>query len=283
MESNKKICKLEKLKSEIEKYRNILSKNMYEYFQALINLEASAIDNTICNSDKELLSCLPFYKSIVKYNIYNNALKVLNEHNIKLLQEYDYRNKKFIVSCDQKLPNTPRMIDVLSLSIDKNNDIELELFNSMSDDSIKNKEIIQLQRNIYDIWRKNDKLSAKYSEIELDDYSILCDEIWDDLIIWNYEIMNHNFANREDRENFELYFRVLKKLKSRESLSENDQEEINKANLLYKSFINQFNIDELEFLDDKSEYIIGASHKYMNKVKTLNNGNVKVISNNYYL
>ena len=140
MESYYEINKRDVLVQELKRYKSILSKEIYDYFNALISLEKSVIDGTISEEEDKMLSFLPFYRSIVKYNIYNHALNVLGKENIVSKQSLDYRNSRAnFVSCE-KLRGSCRTIEVLNLSISKDNTIELELFNALSDEDIKQKE-----------------------------------------------------------------------------------------------------------------------------------------------
>ena len=62
MESYYEINKRDVLVQELKRYKSILSKEIYDYFNALISLEKSVIDGTISEEEDKMLSFLPFYR-----------------------------------------------------------------------------------------------------------------------------------------------------------------------------------------------------------------------------
>lgn len=272
MEEYWEICELTILKRELEKYKSVLSREVYEYFNSLLNLDLSVVDNSISEDERILISFLPFYKSVVKYNIYNKAISLLSENSIKLQKVNDYREQKVILTSDMKLRNSPRMINVLNLSIDRNNDLVLEIFNSLSDPKTREQEIDRINGEIKSINKRIDEISSEIRR-----------GLFDDSMVWNLGFHNYDTSKRDDGDYLERYERALKKINSLGDLTKNDIEEINTAGRIYELIMSSFGLDEDDFSYDKTDYIMGASHKYMDKVKIVTKGNVRIISNNYYL
>lgn len=70
----------EELTELLKRYKGILANPMIDYLNSLIELEFSVIRENIGAADREALSELEVYKRIAIYNIYNRALKLLNEN-----------------------------------------------------------------------------------------------------------------------------------------------------------------------------------------------------------
>ena len=80
-----KVDSQEKLKGWLEQYRDVLSREMYDYLNSLINLEFSIVNNNyIDEKDRKLLSELSIYERITMYNIYHRALVIFNNSNRRL-------------------------------------------------------------------------------------------------------------------------------------------------------------------------------------------------------
>lgn len=265
MESYYEISSFNLLKRELEKYKNILSKSVYEYLDALISLETSPVKDIFNTDEEEIISCLPFYKSIVKYNIYNHALQLLNSKNIKLCERSDYQNRTVNMFSNLKLNNTSRTIDILNLTINGSNEIELNLFNSLSDDNVKEKELLILQKKIDEL---NNNATKSYISFNIGE-----------LIGWHSD-----FTELSDNYKYlEKYKKAMKKINSRKDLSKNDREEILLANEIYNLLLEEYGISDDDFTYEGTDYITTASHKYMNKKRVKTKKGIKVISNNYYL
>lgn len=80
-----KVDSQEKLRGWLEEYKGILSGEMIDYLNSLINLEFSVVNNDFINEkDRNLLSELKIYEKITMYNIYNRALTIFNNSNRRL-------------------------------------------------------------------------------------------------------------------------------------------------------------------------------------------------------
>ena len=76
-----KIDSQEKLNAWLEEYKGILSGEMFDYLNSLINLEFSVVRKNINEKDRELLSELHIYERIAMYNVYHRALQIFNSSN----------------------------------------------------------------------------------------------------------------------------------------------------------------------------------------------------------
>ncbi len=82
-DNRNKVNTREELTELLKGYRGILTNPMMEYLNSLIELEFSVIREYIGEDDRKSLSELEIYKRIAIYNIYNRALNLFNEKEIK--------------------------------------------------------------------------------------------------------------------------------------------------------------------------------------------------------
>lgn len=87
-----KIDSQEKLNNWLEEYKGVLSGEMIDYLNSLINLEFSVVRNNIDEKDRELLSELYIYERVAMYNIYHRALEIFNNSNRKI-KIYDNKDR----------------------------------------------------------------------------------------------------------------------------------------------------------------------------------------------
>jgi len=66
----------EVLIEELKKYRRVLSSNMNDYLDDILNLEYSVLRENIGSDERDALSQLKIYKAIAKYNIYHRAIMI---------------------------------------------------------------------------------------------------------------------------------------------------------------------------------------------------------------
>ena len=67
-----------------ESYKGILSKEMIEYLDSLIELEFSVIKDYIALDNREILTELSIYRYASIYNIYNRTIKLIKENKLPL-------------------------------------------------------------------------------------------------------------------------------------------------------------------------------------------------------
>lgn len=88
-----KVASQEKLNECLKEYKDVLSGEMFDYLNSLINLEFSVVNNDyIDEKNRYLLSELKIYEEITKYNIYHRALAIFNNSN-RRLQIWDNNDK----------------------------------------------------------------------------------------------------------------------------------------------------------------------------------------------
>lgn len=74
-----KVKTREELLELLKGYRGILTQNMQDYLNSLIELEFSVMREYISDSDRKALAELEVYKKIAIYNIYNRTLNFFNQ------------------------------------------------------------------------------------------------------------------------------------------------------------------------------------------------------------
>lgn len=74
----------EELKLLLERYKEILSKEIIEYLDSIIELEYSVIKDNPSIKNKEVLTELSIYRYASIYNIYNRSIKLIKDKNIPL-------------------------------------------------------------------------------------------------------------------------------------------------------------------------------------------------------
>ena len=77
----------ESLQKELEYYKGILSKELYDYFEKILHCEVSVFyDNSFMNRRlREEISGLGIYKKLAIYNIYRHAFHVFNQENYRCM------------------------------------------------------------------------------------------------------------------------------------------------------------------------------------------------------
>ena len=95
--------------------------------------------------------------------------------------------------------------------------------------------------------------------------------------------MLYNYWKNDKETDLKTYQKALKKISTYRPLSKNDLREIEIANSFYNLFKDAYGIDDSELKLDKTDYLFGNNHKYMNKVKAKTMPNIKLQVNNYYL
>ena len=68
----------------LESYKGILSKEMLEYLDSLIELEFSVIKDYIALDNREILTELSIFRYASIYNIYNRTIKLIKENKLPL-------------------------------------------------------------------------------------------------------------------------------------------------------------------------------------------------------
>lgn len=248
----------------LHNYKNILNSEKFEYLESLINLYLPCINNSITDLERETLSELSIYNQIIKYNIYYYTKRLLENNNIALNIFYHFYGNKFgfRLSAETSLTKSPRIVKIFDAVI-TDNMTSVDIYNSLSSDRMREKEIIMLNKKIKNISNSFEKDSKRVLPFGMD---------YDD-----------RFYNDDREEYLKMYQKALKKISSKRVLSKNDLEEIDISNTFYKLFINAYGIDDSSLELDTTDYIFGNSHRYMNKVKIKTMPNINLKVNNYYL
>lgn len=248
----------------LNKYKTILNSEKFEYLESLINLYLLCINNSITDLERDTLSELSIYNQIIKYNIYYFTKRLLENNNIDLNSFYHFYGSKYGIrlSAQTKLTKSPRIVKIFDAVI-TDDMTSVDIYNSLSSDRVRKKEIITLNKKIKSISNSFKQDSKRVLPFGMD---------YDD-----------RFYNDEKEEYLKKYQKALKKMSSNRVLSKNDLEEIDISNTFYKLFMNAYGIDDSSLELDTTDYIFGNSHRYMNKVKIKTMPNINLKVNNYYL
>lgn len=248
----------------LNKYKTILNGEKFEYLESLVNLELPCINNSITDLERETLSELSIYNQIIKYNIYYYTERLLDNSDIDLNIFYHFYGSKygFRLSAETSLTKSSRIVKIFDAVI-TDDMTSVDIYNSLSSDRVRKKEIIQLNKKIKSINDSFEKDSKRVLPFGMD--------------------YDYRFYNDDREDSLKMYQKALKKISSKRVLSKNDLEEIDISNIFYKLFINAYGIDDSALELDTTDYILGNSHKYMNKVKTKIMPNINLKVNNYYL
>ncbi len=76
----KRVYNKEDLLALLKKHKGILSNEMIDYLNSLINLEFSVVKGNISESDRRILTDLELYRKIAMYNISNRVVEVLKPY-----------------------------------------------------------------------------------------------------------------------------------------------------------------------------------------------------------
>ena len=123
------------------KYKGILTENMVDYLESLINLEISVIREYISDSDRKALAELEIYKKVAIYNIYKRAqnlfkkqegefvtygnnkgneglsvLAKLSDRNVKLFN-FDYKEIHSYIGENPKIPRGFKTLNIGEVSL----------------------------------------------------------------------------------------------------------------------------------------------------------------------
>lgn len=97
-----KVNTKEELIELLNGYRGILTTDMVEYLDSLIELEFSVVRDYIGESDRKALSELDIYKKVAIYNIYNKALNLFQQKEEKYEVSVDNDGEELTVSSKYK-------------------------------------------------------------------------------------------------------------------------------------------------------------------------------------
>lgn len=156
------------LLKELEKYNGIFSKEILKYFESLIALEFSALNENNLSKDKmSLLNGVELYRKIVAHNIFYNAIKICQKKYDFLQITKGYNNKSLHI---QEMYNE-KSYDIFDFQCIKDNISIIDLYETL-DNTPKREEVINsLQEKIHHLEENtrllNNYISSKAWELEL--------------------------------------------------------------------------------------------------------------------
>ena len=226
----------EELVNLLNGYNGILSKPMINYLNLLIELEFSVFKDYISFGERNILSCLEIYQKVAIYNIYNRALKLIENSNNKFVI-VDNRNlyegiNIFYEDNNLKLFGFDYGKRFLPFGKDYRSWIEsldigsVSLYQTVNDPNViefKYGEVINILNNLYKE-KENDFSSHR-------DFLGHIDKKW----YSNYLLQVSCYEN------------ILRKLESKKSLTDNDKKIIDITNNIYNLFMDDYGLRESDF------------------------------------
>ncbi|MBP3766038.1 MAG: hypothetical protein J6G98_02525 [Bacilli bacterium] len=245
MNEIEKVKTKEELINELKKYKTILSVEIYDYLNSLIELEFSALRNYILDSEKEILSNLEIYRQIVIYNIYKRAINILsnyesiskvgNNANSENLNAY-YKGRKIY------------QFKYKALCLD---DIEkigsIEVFNTFESPIQREKEMNRII----------DKLDRLYNERNPFGSSK------------KMAFQAHNWAFTHQNM-IDKYERLLSEIDSKNELTDKDKEHIQISNELNILFMDDYDISFDELTEKRDMNASLMNKEYIKKLPDVN-------------
>lgn len=121
---NKSILTFDELLAKKDGYKNLFSKEILDYLEALLNLEISAFKKELKDdtNDKKQLMELRFYKNLVAYNIYHRIQKLYSGDKYILDNLYSEAIVKYILGEND-------LLDLLKLKIDNDGKTKIIMYN----------------------------------------------------------------------------------------------------------------------------------------------------------
>ena len=202
----------EELKLLLESHKGILSKEIIEYLNSLIELEFSVIKDNIDLNNREILTELSIYRYVSIYNIYNRSIKLIKAQKLPIdINRFDNP----IDVCEDSLnlsfvTRSKKRINVFEYDYNYHspykNKIIIEEYLMRCPLTIENKlEIGLLEKRFTELDSIKELTKEKRKEIEITNYvaKIILDDMGlteDDFIEDTYDLFNFSkeFTNLEE-------------------------------------------------------------------------------------
>lgn len=261
----------EELKLLLESYKGLLSKEIIEYLNSLIELEFSVIKDYIALNNREILTELSIYRYASIYNIYNRSIKLIKEHNLPLE----------INRFDKPIDVTKNSLNLSFVTRSKKR-INVFEYDYTYHSSYKNKiPEYYYNRNLggITIYQTLESKERKEEEINLilEKLEKLYDKDVPIKMLIEEDLMGYN-TPFENKIEIGLLEKRLTELDSKKELTTEDREEIKITNYTAKILLDDMGLKEEDFIVDKDD-LFNMSKEFTNleetKVKKLTNLEIK--------
>lgn len=261
----------EELKLLLESYKGLLSKEIIEYLNSLIELEFSVIKDYIALNNREILTELSIYRYASIYNIYNRSIKLIKEHNLPLE----------INRFDKPIDVTKNSLNLSFVTRSKKR-INVFEYDYTYHSSYKNKiPEYYYNRNLggITIYQTLESKERKEEEINLilEKLEKLYDKDVPIKMLIEEDLMGYN-TPFENKIEIGLLEKRLTELDSKKELTTEDREEIKITNYTAKILLDDMGLKEEDFIVDKDD-LFNMGKEFTNleetKVKKLTNLEIK--------
>ena len=261
----------EELKLLLESYKGLLSKEIIEYLNSLIELEFSVIKDYIALNNREILTELSIYRYASIYNIYNRSIKLIKEHNLPLE----------INRFDKPIDVTKNSLNLSFVTRSKKR-INVFEYDYTYHSSYKNKiPEYYYNRNLggITIYQTLESKERKEEEINLilEKLEKLYDKDVPIKMLIEEDLMGYN-TPFENKIEIGLLEKRLTELDSKKKLTTEDREEIKITNYTAKILLDDMGLKEEDFIVDKDD-LFNMGKEFTNleetKVKKLTNLEIK--------
>ena len=261
----------EELKLLLESYKGLLSKEIIEYLNSLIELEFSVIKDYIALNNREILTELSIYRYASIYNIYNRSIKLIKEHNLPLE----------INRFDKPIDVTKNSLNLSFVTRSKKR-INVFEYDYTYHSSYKNKiPEYYYNRNLggITIYQTLESKERKEEEINLilEKLEKLYDKDVPIKMLIEEDLMGYN-TPFENKIEIGLLEKRLTELDSIKELTTEDREEIKITNYTAKILLDDMGLKEEDFIVDKDD-LFNMGKEFTNleetKVKKLTNLEIK--------
>lgn len=254
-----------------ESYKGILSKEMIEYLDSLIELEFSVIKDYIALDNREILTELSIYRYASIYNIYNRTIKLIKENKLPLeINKFDKPidvtknslNLSFVTKSKKRINvfeydynyHSPYRNKIPEYYYNRSLG-EITIYQTLESKERKEKEINLILEKLEKLYDKDIPIRTLIEE----------------------ELIGYN-TPFENKVKIGLLEKRFTELDSKKDLTEEEKDEIKITNYTAKIILDDMGLKEEDFIVDKED-LFNMSKEFTNleetKVKKLTNLEIK--------
>ena len=234
----KKVDSKENLYKLLDNYWGILDSRIIDYLNSLIELKFSVIRKNISEKDRKALSELEIYRKVAIYNIYNNALNMFNNEDLRLdiysnLDNYEGIKVNAVIDDE--------IVSLFNFNYsDKSNIGNISIYKTIDNYKQLKYELEKLKKQIYEL--KEDRCPYPNT----DKSEILPNVYGSPDSYWTFE-HEKEIKNLEEIQN-----KLLERLNSNKQLTNTEKKKIAITNLINQKIINEYGLKDSDFKKEDS-------------------------------
>lgn len=261
----------EELKLLLERYKEILSKEIIEYLDSLIELEFSVIKDNTTIKNKEIITELSIYRYASIYNIYNRSIKLIKENNLPIEinrfdKSIDVRENSLNLSF---VTRSKKRINVFEYDYNYHSPYRNKIPEYYYNRNLGGITIYQTLESKEQREKEINLISEKLKNLY--DRYVSCRVFVEEEII-GYDSFYESTIKTDQLE------RRFTELDSKKEVTEEEKEEIEITNYVAKIILDDMGLKEEDFIEDKED-LFNMSKEFTNleeiKVKKLPNLEIK--------